>query len=157
MAIQAGVAVLASMDVVIGSLIIGTQPAMATYLAANVLGRVPVFIGAALSIVVFPRMIARRTHPSAVIRESMALYLKLCIPLTLCTITLPATDLTGASFPARYGDVAAILPVVGAGRLRDGCCQSRQPPTSRPPASSGGPTYLLAVGVPSAGLSTSSG
>ena len=109
MAIQAGVAVLASMDVVIGSLIIGTQPAMATYLAANILGRVPVFIGTALSIVVFPRMIARRTHPSAVIRESMGLYLKLCLPLTLCTITLPG-PITGAIFPARYGDVAAILP-----------------------------------------------
>jgi O-antigen/teichoic acid export membrane protein len=44
MAVQSGVAVLASMDVVIGSLVIGTQPAMATYVAANVLGRVPVFI-----------------------------------------------------------------------------------------------------------------
>ena len=109
MAIQAGVAILASMDVVIGSLILGAQPAMATYLAANVLGRVPVFIGGALSIIIFPRMIARRAHPSVVIRESMALYLKLCIPLTLCTMTLPRS-IVDAIFPARYGDVAAILP-----------------------------------------------
>ena len=109
MAIQAGVAILASMDVVIGSLILGAQPAMATYLAANVLGRVPVFIGGALSIVIFPRMIARRTPPSVVIGESMALYLKLCIPLTLGTMALPRS-IVGAIFPARYGDVAAILP-----------------------------------------------
>ena len=109
MAIQSGVAVLASMDVVIGSLVIGAQPQMGTYLAANVLGRVPVFIGAALSIVIFPRMIARRTHPSAVIRESVALYLKICIPLTLCTVTLPGA-LVRVIFPARYGDVAEILP-----------------------------------------------
>jgi glycosyltransferase involved in cell wall biosynthesis/O-antigen/teichoic acid export membrane protein len=109
MAIQSGVAVLASMDVVIGSLIIGTQPAMATYLAANVLGRVPVFIGTALSIVVFPRMIAGRTSPSVVIHQSMALYLKVCVPLTLCAITLPG-PIIGAIFPARYGDVAGILP-----------------------------------------------
>jgi glycosyltransferase involved in cell wall biosynthesis/O-antigen/teichoic acid export membrane protein len=109
MAIQSGVAVLASMDVVIGSLIIGTQPAMATYLAANVLGRVPVFIGTALSIVVFPRMIAGRTSPSVVIHQSMALYLKVCVPLSLCVITLPG-PIVGAIFPARYGDVAGILP-----------------------------------------------
>ncbi|MGD0394571.1 MAG: glycosyltransferase [Acidimicrobiales bacterium] len=109
MAIQSGVAILASMDVVIGSLIIGAQPAMATYLAANVLGRVPVFIGAALSIVIFPRMIARRTHPSVVIRDSFALYLKVCIPLTLCMVTLPRPFID-VIFPARYGDVAAILP-----------------------------------------------
>jgi len=109
MAIQSGVAVLASMDVVIGSLVIGAQPQMGTYLAANVLGRVPVFIGGALSIVIFPRMIARRTHPSAVIRESVALYLKICIPLTICTVTLPGA-LVRAVFPARYGDVAEILP-----------------------------------------------
>ena len=109
LAIQSGVAILASMDVVIGSLVIGAQPQMGTYLAANVLGRVPVFIGAALSIVIFPRMIALRTHPSAVVRESVLLYLKLCIPLTLCTVTFPGA-LVRVVFPARYGNVAEILP-----------------------------------------------
>ena len=49
MAVQAGVAVLASMDVVIGSLVLGTSPALATYQAANIFGRIPVFLGAALS------------------------------------------------------------------------------------------------------------
>ena len=50
-------AVLASLDVVIGSLVLGTTRAFATYQAANILGRVPVFIGTALSVVVFTRMI----------------------------------------------------------------------------------------------------
>ncbi len=109
LAIQAGVAVLASMDVVIGSLVLGSQPALATYQAANILGRVPVFIGSALSIVVFPRMIAGRRHPGVVVRESVLLYVALCVPIAVVVASLPAS-LTGVLFPARYGDVAAILP-----------------------------------------------
>ena len=109
LAIQAGVAMLASMDVIIGSLILGAQPALATYQAANILGRVPVFFGAAISIVVFPRMIASRSHPSAVVRESVILYLSVCIPVALVVATLPVS-LIGKLFPARYGDVGAILP-----------------------------------------------
>ena len=109
MAIQAGVAVLASMDVVIGSLVLGTAPALATYQAANILGRVPVFIGAALSIVIFPKMINGHGHPRVVIRDTVSLYLSLCVPITLVTATLPAS-VVGSLFPARYGDVGAILP-----------------------------------------------
>ena len=117
MAIQAGVAVLASMDVVIGSLVLGTQPALATYQAANIFGRVPVFIGAALSIVVFPRMIAAVTadrRPSS--ERALRLYVAICVPLAVVTATLPA-PLVGALFPARYGDVAAILPWSAAAGL----------------------------------------
>ena len=109
LAIQAGVAVLASMDVVIGSLVLGTSPALATYQAANIFGRIPVFIGSALSIVVFPRMIAARRHPRTVVRESVVLYATLCVPVALVIATMP-TFLVGLLFPARYGDVAAILP-----------------------------------------------
>jgi glycosyltransferase involved in cell wall biosynthesis len=109
LAIQAGVAVLMSMDVVIGSLIIGAEPALATYQAANILGRVPVFLAAAISFVVFPRMIADRTHSSAIIRDSLTLYLKVCVPVAMITATLPAVVVTKL-FPARYGDVGAILP-----------------------------------------------
>ena len=109
MAIQAGVAVLASMDIVIGSLVLGTTPALATYQAANIIGRVPVFIGSALSVVIFPRMIAGRHHPHAVIRDSVTLYLRLCVPIAVVAATLPR-PVVGALFPARYGDVGAILP-----------------------------------------------
>ncbi len=109
MAIQAGVAVLASMDVVIGSLVLGASPALATYQAANILGRVPVFIGAALSIIVFPRMIAGRRSANAVIRQSLRLYVAVCIPVAVVTATLPG-PIEGVLFPARYGDVGAILP-----------------------------------------------
>jgi amino acid adenylation domain-containing protein len=109
MAIQGGVAVLASMDVVIASLVLGAQPALATYQAANIFGRVPVFVGAALSIVVFPRMIAGRRHPRVLIRDSLALYVRLCLPIALITATLPAS-VVGMLFPARYGNVGEVLP-----------------------------------------------
>ena len=100
MAIQGGVAVLASMDVVIASLILGAQPALATYQAANILGRVPVFVGAALSIVVFPKMIVGDGHPRMLIRDSLTLYVRLCVPITLVAATLPAS-VVGMLFPAR--------------------------------------------------------
>ena len=109
MAIQAGVAVLASMDVVIGSLVLGTQPALATYQAANILGRVPVFIGSAISIVIFARMVAGQGHPRTVIQQSIRLYVAVSVPIAAITATLPA-PLVGMLFPARYGDVASILP-----------------------------------------------
>jgi amino acid adenylation domain-containing protein len=109
LAIQAGVAILASMDVVIGSLILGAQPALATYQAANILGRVPLFLGGALSIVVFPRMVAGQTRPAEAIRESFSLYVRICVPIALVTATIPSSVVTHL-FPARYGDVGAILP-----------------------------------------------
>jgi amino acid adenylation domain-containing protein len=116
LAIQAGVAVLASMDVVIGSLVLGAQPALATYQAANIIGRIPVFIGAALSIVVFPRMVSRREEPAVVIADSVKLYAKLCVPICLIVVTLPHS-ITSMLFPARYGDVGAILPWTAAAGL----------------------------------------
>ena len=82
---------------------------MATYQAANILGRVPVFIGSALSIVIFPRMVAGQRHPRTVVRESIRLYLALCVPIAAITATLPA-PCSAHLFPARYGDVASILP-----------------------------------------------
>ncbi len=119
LAIQAGVAVLASMDVVIGSLILGAQPALATYQAANIIGRIPVFIGSALSMVVFPRMVAQREEPSVVIQDSVKLYAKLCVPICLIVVTLPGS-ITSMLFPARYGDVGAILPWTAAAGLMMG-------------------------------------
>jgi amino acid adenylation domain-containing protein len=119
MAIQVGVALLASMDVVIGSLVLGTTPALATYQAANILGRIPVFIGSALSIVVFPRLIAARRHPRAMVRESLVLYAMLCVPIALGIASMPATLVDGL-FPSRYGDVGAILPWSALGGLMMG-------------------------------------
>ena len=101
-------AVLASLDVVIGSLVLGTTRGFATYQAANILGRVPVFIGTALSVVVFTRMITVHRAEN-VICESVGLYIKVCVPLTLVTASLPPQIMT-AVFPARYGDVGAVLP-----------------------------------------------
>ena len=60
LAIQAGAAVLASLDIVVASLLIADRAHLATYQAAQILARVPVFIGSSLSIVVFPRLVAKR-------------------------------------------------------------------------------------------------
>jgi glycosyltransferase involved in cell wall biosynthesis/O-antigen/teichoic acid export membrane protein len=145
LAIQAGVAVIASMDIVIGSLILGTQPALATYQAATLLGRVPAFIGAAISLVVFPRMIAGHRHPSVVIRESISMYVRVCVPITVITATLPRS-VVGELFPARYGDVGAVLPYVAVVGLVMGVVNL----TTTYFQASGifrRPTTILAVGV----------
>jgi glycosyltransferase involved in cell wall biosynthesis/O-antigen/teichoic acid export membrane protein len=109
LSIQGGVAVLASLDVVVASLAVGTSTQLATYQAANILGRVPLFIGAALSIVVFPRLAVLVSRRAVDIRESLRLYARVCLPAAVVIMTAPAS-LISRLFPHSYGNVAAILP-----------------------------------------------
>jgi glycosyltransferase involved in cell wall biosynthesis/O-antigen/teichoic acid export membrane protein len=111
--IQAGAAALASLDIVLASVLITTRTHVATYQAAQVLGRVPVFIGAALSIVVFPRLVARRVEARQTVRQASMLYVRVCVPIGLVIATLPGA-VTSHLFPAGYGDVAAVLPWAAA-------------------------------------------
>ncbi|HEY3941210.1 MAG TPA: amino acid adenylation domain-containing protein [Acidimicrobiales bacterium] len=115
-AIQAGVAVLASLDVVVGSLVLGDQPRLATYQAAIILGRIPVFLGTALSTVAFPRLVHAPDRAVVPIRDSLHFFVRVCLPVTAITASLP-TVVTVHLFPARYGDVAGVLPYAAAGGL----------------------------------------
>lgn len=109
LSIQGGVAVLASLDVVIASLVIGTNRELAVYQAANILGRIPLFIGASVSIVAFPRMAAAVSRRTGEIRNSLWLYLRICVPVTAVAMTAPH-PLVRALFPHSYGPVVGVLP-----------------------------------------------
>jgi glycosyltransferase involved in cell wall biosynthesis/O-antigen/teichoic acid export membrane protein len=109
LSIQGGVAVMASLDVVLASIVVGKNAHLATYQAANVLGRVPLFIGASVSLVVFPLLARRRPNRVVETRESLRLFVRVCIPATGVAISAPAL-LVAHLFPASYGDVGAILP-----------------------------------------------
>lgn len=107
--IQGGVAVLASLDIVIGSLVLGASAHLATYQAANVVGRVPLFVGAAVSVVVFPLLTRSAVNPVEQTRESLWLFFRVSVPVTAVTMTLPHVVVTHL-FPTSYGDVSTILP-----------------------------------------------
>ncbi len=116
LSIQGGVAVLASLDVVVASLALGASATLATYQAANVLGRAALFVGASLSIIVFPRVAAAIGSRPADIRASLRLYLRIAIPTAAVIATTP-TVLVVHLFPASYGNIARVLPVAAAAGL----------------------------------------
>jgi amino acid adenylation domain-containing protein len=107
--IQAGAAILASLDIVIGSLVLGRDPGFATYQAANVLGRVPLYVGAAISVVAFPLLSRARADRVREVRESLWLFVRVSVPVLALAATVPA-QLVEKLFPATYGKVALVLP-----------------------------------------------
>jgi glycosyltransferase involved in cell wall biosynthesis/O-antigen/teichoic acid export membrane protein len=112
LAVQSGVAVLAGMDIVVASLTLASRSTLAAYQAAQILGRVPTFVATALSLVLFARM-SKRASPGLP-RDTVGLFLGLCIPFAIGIGTLPAA-LRGIIFPKGYGEVAAVLALVAAG------------------------------------------
>ena len=120
LAIQSGVAVLASLDVIVGSLILGKSVGFATYQAANILGRVPLYIGTALSLIVYPRLAAPRERPEVEINRSLWIFVRVCVPAAFVTMTVPK-QIVDIVFPHSYSGVAGILPWVAVGGLSLGC------------------------------------
>jgi glycosyltransferase involved in cell wall biosynthesis len=120
MAIQAGVAVLASLDVVVGSLAIGDRARLATYEVAQILTRIPVFVATALSIIVFPRLVSPGPEGrQRTIGDNIGLWLRVCVPLALVAATLPG-EVVGRLFPSDYGDVSSVLALTAVAGLMMG-------------------------------------
>jgi phosphoheptose isomerase len=112
--IQGGVAVLVSVDVVTASLALTNRSQLATYQVAQVLTRVPVFIGAALSMVAFPRLTVIRADAARVVSHSLALFARITVPVAFTVATIPPV-VVGHMIPNRYGDVGRILAWGAAG------------------------------------------
>ncbi|MDE3202910.1 MAG: glycosyltransferase [Acidobacteriota bacterium] len=117
--IQSGVAVMAGMDIAIGSLFLVHRTLLATYQAAQILGRIPVFVGTALSLVVFARLARAEGRGIESAERVVALFLGVCVPVAVGTATLP-TAVTDVIFPSGYHGVATVLPLVAAGGLAMG-------------------------------------
>jgi phosphoheptose isomerase len=112
--IQGGVAVLVSVDVVTASLALTDRSQLATYQVAQVLTRVPVFIGAALSMVAFPRLTVSRADAARVVSRSLALFARITVPVAFTVATIPPV-VVGHMIPNGYGDVGRILAWGAAG------------------------------------------
>jgi glycosyltransferase involved in cell wall biosynthesis/O-antigen/teichoic acid export membrane protein len=119
LAIQSGVAVLAGMDIVLASLTVANRTSLATYQAAQILGRIPVFVGTALSLVLFARLAKAADGDAQRSQGVLALFVTVCVPVAMCVGTLPG-PISGLLFPAGYGDVRRVLPLVAAGGLAVG-------------------------------------
>lgn len=138
LSVQAGVAIVASADIVIASIVVSDRRHLATYLVAQVLARIPIYVGTGLSMVVFPRLAAAaastRRQPAAgaltsdpalalssttVARDTLRLFLVVCVPIAVAVGTLPG-PLAAVIFPGRYGDVESILAWTAAGGVAMG-------------------------------------
>jgi O-antigen/teichoic acid export membrane protein/polysaccharide pyruvyl transferase WcaK-like protein len=109
LAIQAGVAVLASLDVIVAG--IGARPAaaVASYQASIVLSRIPLFISSAVSMAVFPRLSARWGSTSESVASALRVYVTMAVPVAVVVATTPP-DLIRMIFPAQYGGISSLLP-----------------------------------------------
>jgi O-antigen/teichoic acid export membrane protein/polysaccharide pyruvyl transferase WcaK-like protein len=108
LAIQAGVAVLASLDIVVAG--VGARPAaaVASYQASIVLSRIPLFISSAVSMAVFPRLSARLGSTSDSVASALRVYVTMALPVAAVVATTPP-DLIRIIFPAQYAGVSGLL------------------------------------------------
>ena len=104
---------------VLASLLIANRSEVGTYQAAQILGRIPVYVGTALSMVVFPRLVAGHYPPARSIRQILHLFVRVCVPVAIVVGTLPPF-ICHHLFPPSYGDIAGLLPWAAAAGLAMG-------------------------------------
>ncbi|MGA3220279.1 MAG: glycosyltransferase [Acidimicrobiales bacterium] len=111
LSIQAGIAVLASADLVLGSLLVSDRAHLAIYQVSLIVARVPMVLASAISIAVFSRLsVGRRSADSAgQVRAALALFAKVTVPVVVVAATLPAW-LTTRIFPSEYHGIEGLLP-----------------------------------------------
>lgn len=114
--IQVSVSVLATLDVVVASVIDGSTRAFAGYQAMLVFARVPLFVSIALSFVVYPRLSkASPSERNAMIRQTTLLYFALCVVTVAVVASLPS-GLLGLVLPHGYASFShLLLPLALAG------------------------------------------
>jgi peptidoglycan/LPS O-acetylase OafA/YrhL/glycosyltransferase involved in cell wall biosynthesis/O-antigen/teichoic acid export membrane protein len=113
--IQVGVAILATLDVIVESVVNGTSRAFAGYQAVLVFTRIPLFISAALSAVVYPHLVRKDADENRIVAESTAAFLLMSTLIVAVVSDAPPT-LMAMVFPARYAhSMGVLLPLAIAG------------------------------------------
>jgi O-antigen/teichoic acid export membrane protein len=107
--IQAVTAVIASLDLVIASIMLSGDRGLANYQVAQVLGRIPFYIASSLAIIVFPRMVRLWNQRGAAVASSLRVFVRVCGAATVVVATMPHPILI-LILPARYGTVTVLLP-----------------------------------------------
>ncbi|MBM7772611.1 glycosyltransferase involved in cell wall biosynthesis/O-antigen/teichoic acid export membrane protein [Actinokineospora baliensis] len=104
-AVQGLLGVLTATDIVLAPIFLGPGSESAAYQLAATLGRVPLFVAAALAVVAFPRL----TDSPGTARETMTAYGWLAFPVAAVLITAPA-DLVRWIVPAHLTAAVQLLP-----------------------------------------------
>jgi glycosyltransferase involved in cell wall biosynthesis len=107
--IQAVTAVIASLDLVIASIMLSGDRQLANYQVAQVLGRIPFYVASSLAIIVFPRMVRLWDQRDATVASSLRVWIRVCGAATVIVATIPHPILI-LILPARYGSVTVLLP-----------------------------------------------
>ncbi|GLW93606.1 glycosyltransferase [Actinokineospora globicatena] len=103
-AVQALLGVVTATDIVLAPVIAGVGPDAAVYQLAAALGRVPLFVAAALAVVAFPRLPSR-----GVARDMASTYGWLAFPATAVLVTAPPQVLSWL-VPAHLSNATTLLP-----------------------------------------------
>lgn len=111
-------AVLANLDVLLVAVLPLPVADAASYQAAAVLGRIPVFVAVGISVVMFP-LLATAPEPPAVLRAAMSSYALVAVPATAAMITVPA-GLLHLVVPDRFGAAPVLLPLLAVSGLSVG-------------------------------------
>ncbi|WP_432486930.1 glycosyltransferase [Kineococcus sp. SYSU DK018] len=115
LAVQGGAAALAGLDVLVAAAVVGTSTRLGAYQAATVLGRVPMFVAVALSMVVFARLAAAPVDRHCrVVATSWRQYVRLATPVALVLATVPGPVLR-ALLPPQYGSLGELLVLTAVG------------------------------------------
>ncbi|HTV12897.1 MAG TPA: hypothetical protein VME20_13665 [Acidimicrobiales bacterium] len=107
--------IITTMDVIVGSIVIGSAGGFATYQTMLVFARIPTFVATSLSGVVYPKLAGTQNGQSRAISEASSLYLVLAIAIAAVVATTP-TSLFGLFLPDRYlHSLGLLLPMALAG------------------------------------------
>lgn len=105
--LQGVVALLAAVDIVLVAMLPTDRAAAASYQAAVMLGRVPLFLAGAVSIAFLPAL-SRRRAGDPLTASALRMYLTVALPLTVVAATVPGAVLTKV-FPAGYATVSTLM------------------------------------------------
>jgi O-antigen/teichoic acid export membrane protein/LmbE family N-acetylglucosaminyl deacetylase len=107
-------AVLSNLDVLLVAVLPGPVADAASYQAAAVLGRIPVFVAVGISVVMFPLLAA--SERAAVLRAAVSSYALAAVFVTAALITVPAA-LLHLVVPERFAAASTLLPILAASGL----------------------------------------
>lgn len=105
--LQGVVALLAAMDIVLVAMLPTDRAAAASYQAAVMLGRVPLFLAGAVSIAFLPAL-SRRRSGDPLTASALRMYLTVALPLTVVAATVPGALITKI-FPPGYAMVSTLM------------------------------------------------
>ncbi|OKJ64733.1 hypothetical protein AMK27_02245 [Streptomyces sp. CB02009] len=105
--LQGVVALLASVDIVLVAMLPTDRAAAASYQAAVMLGRVPLFLAGAVSMAFLPAL-SRRRAGDPLTASALRMYLTVALPLTVVAATVPNALLTKV-FPSGYSMVSTLM------------------------------------------------